>query len=520
MDIIDQGFPEWTELGQDSGLDPLGMQRPIELIYQSLLPGISTITLRYRYYSFFAWILKYYEDHIEDTKENSDPHQFRVFQRRCEALFALACFYGDYELGIAGIEWAGREIGKVSHQDDKSTKIDFSVGADLKSEPEHKYLRNNGGAFFAIYSTQMSEMGLVHLDKRPIPFCSERALPLAEAFEKNIGSLCEDFFQAAKSAEVSLSLLDKLNVLKPASLNPQSTEHKILKDILLGKVSNPLPADQMRKQTMLAILSLASLLKKTPKSEELKWSWFEPSSKISSQIIDFEENDVIKFWAAYQAFDLMRLAYENLLYAALAILEGAENRRLSLNVLIAEMMSNFTFSENQSWKSFKSAMIENEEFGSTIKRIYEELSDAHATGTVELQIRASFALIIALSSRYDALIETIEKVPRGLEHFRSIDTEMKFLSDKDNKNARNVIAEVIGERVLKRHLWVASRKFRNQRAYTYLMEPDDGFLRYRTDFTVTPSSPRLEQAIRFLKDIDLIDESGITELGRAELEKA
>jgi hypothetical protein len=42
------GFPEWTELGQEAGLDPLGMQRPIEVIYQSLLPGISTITLRLR----------------------------------------------------------------------------------------------------------------------------------------------------------------------------------------------------------------------------------------------------------------------------------------------------------------------------------------------------------------------------------------------------------------------------------------------------------------------------------------
>src|SRR3546814_8777521 len=53
---LGQGFPEWTELGQDSGLDPLGMQRPIEVIYQSLVPGISTITLRYRYYSFFPFI--------------------------------------------------------------------------------------------------------------------------------------------------------------------------------------------------------------------------------------------------------------------------------------------------------------------------------------------------------------------------------------------------------------------------------------------------------------------------------
>src|SRR3546814_980748 len=35
---LGQGFPDWTELGQDSGLDPLGMQRPIEVIYQSLVP--------------------------------------------------------------------------------------------------------------------------------------------------------------------------------------------------------------------------------------------------------------------------------------------------------------------------------------------------------------------------------------------------------------------------------------------------------------------------------------------------
>ncbi|QFG38447.1 hypothetical protein BDE18_0250 [Paracoccus pantotrophus] len=79
------GFPEWTELGQDGGLDPLGMQRPIEAIYQSLLPGISTITLRFRYYSFFVWMLEVYAR----EQGNTDPVAFRAFQRRCETLFAL-----------------------------------------------------------------------------------------------------------------------------------------------------------------------------------------------------------------------------------------------------------------------------------------------------------------------------------------------------------------------------------------------------------------------------------------------
>src|SRR3546814_6576740 len=88
---LGQGFLEWTELGQDSGLDPLGMQRPIEVIYQSLVPGISTITLRYRYYSFFPFILRHYEENIR----HPDPKEFRKFQRRCEALFALICTHGE-----------------------------------------------------------------------------------------------------------------------------------------------------------------------------------------------------------------------------------------------------------------------------------------------------------------------------------------------------------------------------------------------------------------------------------------
>src|SRR3546814_10297468 len=60
-----------------------------------------------------------------------------------------------------------------------------------------------------------------------------------------------------------------------------------------------------------------------------------------------------------------------------------------------------------------------------------------------------------------------------------------------------------------RSLWVASRKFRNQKAYTFHMEPEEGVLRYRAPIRVSPSSPRLDQALRFLRDISLIDNGGV-----------
>jgi len=78
---------------------------------------------------------------------------------------------------------------------------------------------------------------------------------------------------------------------------------------------------------------------------------------------------------------------------------------------------------------------------------------------------------------------------------------------------------MISSRVIKRHLWVASRKFRNQKAYTFLMEPDDGQLRFRSRFSVSPSSPRIDQAVQFLHDAKLLDDKGPTSLGLAEIER-
>lgn len=170
------GFPEWTELGQDGGLDPLGMQRPIEAIYQSLLPGISTITLRFRYYSFFVWMLEVYAR----EQGNTDPVAFRAFQRRCETLFALVAARKSTELGVAGIDWARKQLGDVPNS--PATIIDFSVGADPETDVGQRYLRNKGGAFGGIYATQMFEMGLITLgdDRNPIAVCTNRALPLAD----------------------------------------------------------------------------------------------------------------------------------------------------------------------------------------------------------------------------------------------------------------------------------------------------------------------------------------------------
>ena len=50
--------PQWTERSAYSlGRDPLGMQATSVRIYRSLVPGLTNVTNRLRYYSFYCWAM-------------------------------------------------------------------------------------------------------------------------------------------------------------------------------------------------------------------------------------------------------------------------------------------------------------------------------------------------------------------------------------------------------------------------------------------------------------------------------
>jgi hypothetical protein len=239
------GFPEWTELGQEAGLDPLGMQRPIEVIYQSLLPGISTITLRLRYYAFFPWLL----DAYAKSNPSTDMEVFRTFQRKAEALLALICTRGQSEVGVAGINWATRTLQSLGANPTPDAVIDFAAGADLASGEEN-YLLNKGDAFGGIYSSQLREMGLIRTDdpNLPIPYCTTAAMPLAEAYQNQLDGIAVVFLKAAEEGRVTIEDLDRLDVMKPSNIRSGSTEQSALAALLLGQNANPSKSDGLRRE--------------------------------------------------------------------------------------------------------------------------------------------------------------------------------------------------------------------------------------------------------------------------------
>jgi hypothetical protein len=143
------GYPEWTEYRKKNGLDPLGMQNTSVALYQRLLPGISNVTLRMRYYGLYAWLSAVYARRIGDT----DPKTWQRFVRRAEALYALAAQTRGGEGGIAGILWAQRKLSGTD-----ASSVDFAGDAEPGS-PTY-YLKQAWGAFGAAYQSQLFEIGV------------------------------------------------------------------------------------------------------------------------------------------------------------------------------------------------------------------------------------------------------------------------------------------------------------------------------------------------------------------------
>lgn len=114
MADLSVNYPSWTEYQKKGWLDPLGMQNSGVLLYQSFLPGISNVTLRVRYYGFFVWLVNAYLQDVGDT----NPETWKRYIRRAEALYALVAQRRGG--GIAGIQWAGRELAKAGIQ-----QVDF-----------------------------------------------------------------------------------------------------------------------------------------------------------------------------------------------------------------------------------------------------------------------------------------------------------------------------------------------------------------------------------------------------------
>lgn len=515
------GVPEWTELRQKRGLDPLGMQNSSVRIYQALVPGISNVTLRMRYYGLYAWLSKSYARTVADT----NPKTWQRFVRRAEALYALVAGVRGEETGVAGALWANKTL-----TESQGRRIQFSEDADPGSVTH--YLKQAWGAYGAAYASQLFEIGVfssVETHEIPLP-SAQLGEPLADVFSAAIGDAGDLFLALIDRGVVSHEQLEGLTAMSPSEIQRNGSERRFYERMLFAKGGLLRESDLDRRRTLLLLLHLASQLGRAPVPDDMRWCAYAGfTAKGVAWDLDNELQRHALRWRVYQANDLSHVAFEALLKYVLDCLERYP-AGIPLESLIAEIVPALVEGMEKapaSWHEFGAGLelaanAMDEEDGASERSIAYALVSGFQRGAVysAKSCLAAVRLLALVHKRMSPVrLETETELggPVALG-IRSLLTEWNFMESSAQIGFPDLLGRVFRERIVRRHLWVAMRKLRYQRDYTFLIDSDEGNAKLRDKDGPVWTTPRLGPAIRFLHDIHLINANGLTKRGLEVLE--
>lgn len=496
-------LPQWTERNPKRGLDPLGMQYTGVQVYQTLLPGLSNVTLRARYYGLYCWASEIYAMHVG----SDDIDAWRNFIRSLEALHALVAVAVGENGGVAGVQWAERTL----NQGDGT--IDFSEGASIV-EGADKYLQQSFGIYGQAYVSQLDTLGLFDNgggELHDLPMRTALGLSFANAFSASIGADAESLFVTSIMAKrIRREDLVRLAPVLPSNI-PEGAETDLIETLLFAQFEDASDDDISRSRSLMLILHTADQLGRIPTSDEVRELLFDGDLKLPNEL------EVQRlWWETYQTQDMWQVAAATLLeWVSDLVNEFVDGRSLSEleTEVTARLLNYWPGQALTSWDEFRSGSpIENKELNAKWHMLLQRRGGVEARSFVAFELMGCLGR--RLEAREDLRIRTAEVMDKG-GYSRSIWTELTWLESRSGMQISKLLAQYVAQRVAARHVSVATQKLRRQNDYTFLFEPRDGRLTYRARYQPAATSPRLGAAIQFLRDIKLIDQNGLTARGRS-----
>lgn len=511
-------FPVWTHLQKRNGLDPLGMQNSSVSLYQTFLPGISNVTLRMRYYGLYAWLCRTYAQ----SEGSEDPERWKCFLRRAEALYALVACHAGGAGGVAGIDWATKIYDSTEGE-----AIDFGTAADPASET--KYLKQAWGAYGAAYGSQLVAIGIFwespdHAIPVPSKTFGDR---LARVFAESLGDVATLFAEIIGRGVVTRDELDRLSPMIPSEIGLSGDERSLYQELLLNPDESEDAAAIARRRSLLLVLKITELLGREPKPDEVRWILYagQDQQGRALPLLEPELEAQRQRWWVYHANDLCHIALETLLKFTLDTL-GAYPAGLPADRLIPRCIDRVLESADMAPESWAD-LLDRIEPATNPYAADEELAEWVLSGNImryagrkdesECPPETAWKAVLLLAVLHrrvrdeDHPIEN-ELKPFTAEFYQTLLTETRFVNAHADEPFADMLARLIEQRVIRRHLWVAARKFQHN-DYTFLIESDEGRLRLRQKDGPVFTNPRLGPAITFLQDIHLIGGQGLTDYG-------
>ncbi len=233
------GFPQiaWIKSPKDvTGQDQLGVRFPSEFIYAFLLPGITNVTDRCRYYSFYPWVIWAFEKYQGKLKSKN----LYEIVRRADCLFTLVGIYHYRNLELENDSLHGGLIGSIklgsvlNKLQENGEPIKLSKYAITEDDNPDRYFKNKYGGLGQYYLGPLRDAGIItYNDQQQICYTTDKGHPIAEAFDKAVNR--ENFFSVLEKDQISQEDLDNLTSFCPCKLTDNRDEQKILLEFFFEK---------------------------------------------------------------------------------------------------------------------------------------------------------------------------------------------------------------------------------------------------------------------------------------------
>ncbi|MFA5145362.1 MAG: hypothetical protein WC723_05110 [Candidatus Omnitrophota bacterium] len=509
------------------GRDPLGVQAINIHLYSLLVPGITNVTDRLRYYSFFPWVLKLYKD--ENIKLDFVP-----FLRRAEFLFSVITTYHH----INEPSWSGHMVGtmvmgQATSELTVNKKIVLSKYTSLE-ESNQRYFKNRLGGFGQYYLGVLIANGI--LDRKGnLEFALyPRGLELANAFVS--GNSKDTFITCVLNDKVTAKELDIMkDDLCACNLKRNSSEYKLLSEFLKGQDDPYVRESTYKRRDSLALMFL--LLEQTEKTtdywELLNALYYGVSDNNKKIKIPAGLTETATLWKYYVQHEFFSMALLSLFVSAQHLLDdnGLVNSEIGAR-LWERYLLNCNPDELQA--SLKPCLIKLKknptlsEFIGYLDSVYaiDKAWDKDALSEISIskfldnkQFPPDSLLVggLVLLSLVIRAIKDEQGEPQGI-NFKGIFSQYPINLSKLRKDYNDrwhkmkifeVVHELVMEYILNRHIEVAVRKLYTEGLATFRFLREDNIYRHSEieyDY-VGNTSPRLRESLQMMADLKIVNEA-------------
>lgn len=491
-----------------TGLDPLGLQNTSVAAYSYLLPGVTNLTNRIRYYGLYCWLFEYYARHIRET----DPQKQNNFIRKAELMMALIMKSKNPDFSqVTGSRFAGNLISGNSND-----FYDLEANA-VKTGNNKTYWKFSSGAFGQYYAGAMHEIGLTMRNDNGNFICTNEThhnritgVDVARAFEENVDKqLRSTFIQNITSGRLPVDQIDELyqgfalnNIVKGSSEWSIYCDFLIQEDHPLLDISEESQITYHRKNTIEHLLESIQFL-----NEFNGWEDFTRFTYSNKDVLKESTEDTLPVWYIYHLNELWHYGAGTVFWGMLDMLDQKFNLvQLPLfvnaisNEIISFLAERFEVNKTSSLHEAigKISVSENTIHWEIEKAIKEKYYGASAG--------LGMALIFSIYNSNKDVQEPLQQLvyTEGIGRDGNILEMLNFI-EQFQGSLEKFVNDFILRNIIYRHQFVALRKTGGgtQSTLKFLLEENN--LRHIESFTPQFTSPRLNAVLRILGDLGFID---------------